>query len=27
MSYLVFFPSDDPLKRDYEWWTGALVPR
>jgi UDP-2,3-diacylglucosamine pyrophosphatase LpxH len=27
MSYLVFFPSDDPLNRDYEWWTGALVPR
>lgn len=27
MSYLVFFPSDDPLARDYEWWTGALVPR
>lgn len=27
MSYLVFFPSDDPLGRDYEWWTGALVPR
>ncbi|MBA3394240.1 MAG: hypothetical protein H0T89_16450 [Deltaproteobacteria bacterium] len=25
MSYLVFFPSDDPLHRDYEWWTGALV--
>ncbi len=27
MSYLVFFPSDDPLGRDYEWWTGALVAR
>ena len=27
MSYLVFFPSDDPLGRDYEWWTGALVPK
>lgn len=27
MSYLVFFPADDPLQRDYEWWTGALVPR
>lgn len=25
MSYLVFFPSDDPLGRDYEWWTGAMV--
>jgi UDP-2,3-diacylglucosamine pyrophosphatase LpxH len=25
MSYLVFFPSDDKLGRDYEWWTGALV--
>jgi UDP-2,3-diacylglucosamine pyrophosphatase LpxH len=27
MTYLVFFPEDDPLKRDYEWWTGALVAR
>ena len=27
MSYLVFFPSDDPLERDYEWWTGAMVSR
>ncbi len=27
MSYLVFFPGDDPLGRDYEWWTGALVAR
>lgn len=25
MSYLVFFPDDDKLGRDYEWWTGALV--
>ena len=25
MSYLVFFPSDDPMKRNYEWWTGAMV--
>ncbi|MGE0791319.1 MAG: hypothetical protein AB7S26_36935 [Sandaracinaceae bacterium] len=25
MSYLVFFPEGDPLGRDYEWWTGALV--
>lgn len=25
MSYLVFFPSGDPLGRDYEWWTGAMV--
>jgi hypothetical protein len=25
MSYLVFFPNDDALGRDYEWWTGALV--
>jgi UDP-2,3-diacylglucosamine pyrophosphatase LpxH len=27
MSYLVFFPSGDPLGRDYEWWTGAMVAR
>ncbi len=27
MSYLVFFPDGDPLGRDYEWWTGALVAR
>lgn len=27
MSYLVFFPDGDPLGRDYEWWTGALVSR
>ncbi len=27
MSYLVFFPSDDALGRDYEWWTGAMVAR
>ncbi|NOY91591.1 MAG: hypothetical protein GXP55_10355 [Deltaproteobacteria bacterium] len=26
MTYLVFFPSGDPLGRDYEWWTGAMVP-
>lgn len=25
MSYLVFFPADDPMGRDYEWWTGAMV--
>ncbi|MEZ4227160.1 MAG: hypothetical protein R3B13_39845 [Polyangiaceae bacterium] len=25
MSYLVFFPSGDPLGRDFEWWNGALV--
>ena len=25
MSYLVFFPSDDPMGRDYEWWTGAMI--
>jgi len=25
MTYLVFFPTDDALGRDYEWWTGALV--
>jgi UDP-2,3-diacylglucosamine pyrophosphatase LpxH len=27
MSYLVFFPDSDPLGRDYEWWTGAMVAR
>lgn len=27
MSYLVFFPTDDKLNRDYEWWTGAMVTR
>ncbi len=27
MSYLVFFPTDDKLGRDYEWWTGAMVSR
>jgi hypothetical protein len=27
MTYLVFFPDGDPLGRDYEWWTGGLVPR
>jgi UDP-2,3-diacylglucosamine pyrophosphatase LpxH len=25
MSYLVFFPTGDPLGRDFEWWTGAMV--
>lgn len=25
MTYLVFFPDGDPLGRDYEWWTGAMV--
>lgn len=25
MSYLVFFPSDDPSARNFEWWTGAMV--
>jgi hypothetical protein len=27
MSYLVFFPDGAALKRDYEWWTGAMVTR
>jgi len=27
MTYLVFFPTGDPLRRDYEWWTGAMVPQ
>lgn len=27
MSYLVFFPDGDALGRDYEWWTGAMIPR
>jgi UDP-2,3-diacylglucosamine pyrophosphatase LpxH len=26
MSYLVFFPKGDSLGRDYEWWTGAMIP-
>jgi UDP-2,3-diacylglucosamine pyrophosphatase LpxH len=25
MTYVVFFPTGDPLGRDYEWWTGAMV--
>lgn len=25
MSYLVFFPTGDPLGRNFEWWTGAMV--
>ena len=25
MSYLVFFPTGDPMGRDFEWWTGAMV--
>jgi UDP-2,3-diacylglucosamine pyrophosphatase LpxH len=25
MTYVVFFPTGDPLARDYEWWTGAMV--
>jgi len=25
MCYLVFFPGDDAMGRDYEWWTGAMV--
>jgi len=27
MCYLVFFPDGDPMGRDYEWWTGAMVSR
>ena len=27
MSYLVFFPDGDPMGRDYEWWTGAMVAK
>ncbi|MFO0672586.1 MAG: hypothetical protein U0235_23735 [Polyangiaceae bacterium] len=27
MTYLVFFPDGDPMGRDYEWWTGGMVPR
>jgi hypothetical protein len=23
----VFFPDDDKLEREYEWWTGAMVTR
>ena len=26
MSYLVFFPTGDPMGRNYEWWNGAMVP-
>ena len=25
MSYLVFFPEEDALGRNYEWWTGAMT--
>lgn len=25
MTYVVFFPTGDPMGRDYEWWTGAMV--
>jgi UDP-2,3-diacylglucosamine pyrophosphatase LpxH len=25
MTYLCFYPADDPLQRDFEWWTGAMV--
>lgn len=27
MTYLVFFPDGDAMGRDYEWWTGGMVPR
>lgn len=27
MSYVVFFPTDDKLGHNYEWWTGAMVAR
>jgi len=27
MSYIVFFGDDDPLGREFEWWTGAMVGR
>ena len=27
MSYLVFFPDEDDMGRNYEWWNGALVAR
>ncbi|HVK84024.1 MAG TPA: metallophosphoesterase [Kofleriaceae bacterium] len=27
MTYVVFFPTGDPLGRDYEWWTGAMVAK
>ncbi len=27
MSYVAFFPDDDPLGRDVEWWTGASLAR
>ncbi len=25
MTYVAFFPTGDPIGRDYEWWTGAMV--
>ncbi|MGH7281039.1 MAG: metallophosphoesterase [Polyangiaceae bacterium] len=27
MSYLVFFPTGDSLGRDFEWWTGSMIPQ
>ncbi len=27
MSYLVFFPAGDSLGRDFEWWTGSMIPQ
>ena len=27
MSYIAFFPDGDPMGRDFEWWTGAMVAR
>ncbi len=25
MCYIVFFPGDEPMGRDFEWWQGAMV--
>jgi len=27
MTYIVFFPDGDPMNRNFEWWTGAMVSR
>jgi len=27
MTYIVFFPDGDPMNRNFEWWTGAMVAR
>ena len=27
MAYVAFYPEGDALRRDFEWWTGAMVTR